>query len=236
MLLNSWQMWQSRAMFDVDRADLLRKVQSKKLNDARGPGSALGPRRLTGGGRKPAGLRGQQPDPEVQASVPAQIDARCNYCNSRIGLKSQDAHASQWLSKMKPVLSCCQQCRKPLPRCAICMLSLGALNPYMELTKDRSHHHRIAHHHRISGVNSGKVTPPQQQDDLSSLASLPFAEWFTWCMRCKHGGHAHHLVGWFAKYRVCPVSGCDCQCQFDGIQKLNRPALVVEETERDGSE
>ena len=118
---------------------------------------------------------------------------RCNYCNSSLGLKNQDGAPNQWLSKMKPVLSCCPTCRKPLPRCSICMLSLGVLNPFVELTKDRS-----------------------KNAESQSHGSLPFAEWFTWCMRCKHGGHAHHLVGWFSKHSVCPVSDCDCPCQFDG--------------------
>jgi hypothetical protein len=212
-LLNIWQMWQSRAMFDVDRAEHLRKFKSKHPCTA--PTSTAGKkaiasyqgRRLPPAGRKSGPI---QADPDVHALVPCQLDARCNYCSSPLGLKSQDTHATQWLSKMKPVLSCCPQCRKPLPRCAICMLSLGALNPYMELTKDRSRN-----------VRGGGTSP----GDLSTLANLPFAEWFTWCMRCKHGGHTHHLVGWFANHEACPVSGCDCQCQFDSIPKLNRPAL-----------
>lgn len=212
-LLNSWQMWQSRAMFDVDRAELLRKVKLKMTGGKQ-------PIRRISSGKKMSGPR--QPDPDIQAFVPAQLDARCNYCSMSLGLKNQDAHASLWLSKMKPILSCCPQCRKPLPRCAICMLSLGALNPYVELTKASS-----------GKTKSGGGVSSQPPDDLSSLATLPFAEWFTWCMRCKHGGHAHHLVGWFAKHEVCPVSGCDCKCQFDGIQKLNRPALTQRKTEMD---
>jgi len=212
-LLNSWQMWQSRAMFDVDRADLLRKIKVRQNDGIPGGNgkSPVGyPGRRAPSGRK-AGLR--QADPDILPSIPAQLDARCNYCSSPLGLKVQDSHANQWLSKMKPVLSCCPQCRKPLPRCSICMLSLGALNPYMELTKERS-------------KSSRGGTTLQPPDDLSSLANFPFAEWFTWCMRCKHGGHAHHLVGWFANHETCPVSGCDCRCQFDGIQMLNRPALT----------
>eukprot|EP00980_Cylindrotheca_fusiformis_P000696 scaffold167_cov110-Cylindrotheca_fusiformis.AAC.24 len=66
---------------------------------------------------------------------------------------------------MRPVLSCCPQCRKRLPRCAVCLLSLGCLNPYMELTRDRSH----------SGVRGNPN--PSSPDDRSSLANLPFAEW-----------------------------------------------------------
>jgi len=201
-LLNRWQMWQSRAMFDVDRSELLRKVKMRQTEVIIGSSKHGGVRRIPPG-RRP-GVR--SPDPDVQASVPAQLDARCNYCSSPLGLRKQDSHPNQWLSKMKNVLSCCPQCRKPLPRCAICMLSLGALNPYTELTKRGS-------------------SPAQTPDNLASLANLPFAEWFTWCMRCKHGGHAHHLVGWFSKHEVCPVSGCDCQCQFDGIDKLRRPSI-----------
>jgi WD repeat-containing protein mio len=184
-LLNTWQMWQIRAMFDVDRAAVQRATRIR-LQQAVG-GSTISRSR----------------------PIPAQLDARCNYCSASLGLRRQDNPPNQWLSKMKNVLPCCPRCRKPLPRCSICMLSLGVPNPYYELTKDRP---------RTTGPAS---------DDLSTLANLPFAEWFSWCLRCKHGGHAHHLVGWFAKHEVCPVSGCTCRCQFDGIRELQRPTQLV---------
>lgn len=106
-LLNTWQMWQSRAMFDVDRADLLRKIKVRQNEGMSGSGAKPGggyPGRRAPSGRK-AGLR--QPDPDILPSPPAQLDARCNYCSSPLGLKLQDSSANQWLSKMKPVLSCC---------------------------------------------------------------------------------------------------------------------------------
>ena len=219
-LLNRWQMWQSRAMFDVDRADLLRKVKMRQSSET--PGNKPASRRMQPSGRRQS-MR--SPDPDVQATVPAQLDARCNYCSSPLGLRRQDNQPNQWLSKMKSVLPCCPQCRKPLPRCAICMLSLGALNPYMELTKERP---------RLAPRGGGAY--PAAPDDLSSLANLPFAEWFSWCLRCKHGGHAHHMVGWFAKHEVCPVSGCNCHCQFDGISKLQRPALMSQQQQQQQSQ
>lgn len=214
-LLNTWQMWQSRAMFDVDRADHLRRIKAKGVDGAIPAGTK---------GNFPGSRRPQMPlnrrsvsrmlDPDVVASIPAQLDVRCNYCSSPLGLRRNEGGTNQWLSKMKSVLSCCPQCRKPLPRCAICLLSMGCLNPYMELTRERS---------RSAGLlRGGSLMPPQ--DDMAQVSSLPFAEWFTWCMKCKHGGHAHHLVGWFANHEGCPVSGCNCKCQFDGIQKLSRPA------------
>lgn len=53
--------------------------------------------------------------------------------------------------------------------------------------------------------------------------------------RCRHGGHAHHMLGWFANQKTCPVSGCNCECQFDGVKKLNRPALCMEVTKEASS-
>ena len=182
-LLNTWQMWQIRAIFDVDRASVQR-VAKLRLQQTTNNGNNTSSR---------------------SRPIPAQLDARCNYCSAPLGLRRQENPPNQWLSKMKNVLPCCPRCRKPLPRCAICMLSLGVPNPYYELTKDRPR------------------TSAPGVDDLSTLANLPFAEWFSWCLRCKHGGHAHHLMGWFAKHEVCPVSGCTCRCQFDGIRELPRP-------------
>ena len=77
-LLNTWQMWQSRAMFDVDRADLLRKVKARQLaaesnhvgSVAGGagkmmPGNFSTGRRFAPPARKPS--RHQTYDPDVQA-------------------------------------------------------------------------------------------------------------------------------------------------------------------------
>lgn len=180
-LLNSWQMWQSRAMFDVDVADYLSKLKARQGDEFQSQGGRL----INYQGRR-----------MLHASIPAQLEARCNKCSKPLtGLRGRhEGMTSQRLTKAnsKPVLSCCPHCGNPLPRCSICLLSLGCLNPSVELKKERD--------------------------------NLPFAEWFTWCMRCKHGGHAHHLVGWFANHDVCPVSGCACRCQFDAMQKLRRRA------------
>ncbi|KAG7362787.1 zinc-ribbon like family protein [Nitzschia inconspicua] len=213
-ILNTWQMWQSRGMFDVDRAEVLRRFK------ARVNGATNYQRRMPANPR--ARQSPQPPDPDILPSNPAQMEVRCNYCSSPMSLKRNAGMTNQWLSKMQPLLNCCPQCRKPLPRCSICLLSLGALNPYMELTRQRQGTRAVG------GKNS------QTSDDLSSLSSMSFAEWYTWCMRCRHGGHAHHMLGWFANQKTCPVSGCNCECEFDGVKKLNRPAICLE-VRNDGS-
>jgi hypothetical protein len=36
--------------------------------------------------------------------------------------------------------------------------------------------------------------------------------YFTFCTLCRHGGHADHILSWFATNDACPVSGCECFC------------------------
>ena len=166
LLLNSLQMWHSRAAFDVGRFDHLRRLKQ-------------------GGGATPTSGRHskkQQKDKsQANNNFPPQLWARCNYCNASLPLsklRRQEGIANSWLSRQKPVLSCCPQCKKPLPRCSICLLSLGCLNPYMELQRERNQYPRSG----ILGSGGGNI---QGMEDLTGLASIPFATWFSWCMRCK---------------------------------------------------
>jgi hypothetical protein len=39
-----------------------------------------------------------------------------------------------------------------------------------------------------------------------------FEDWYTWCQTCRHGGHAAHLMDWFAHHVECPVTDCNCRC------------------------
>lgn len=97
-------MWQTRANFDVDRSSLLRKIKVRvNAGSVMNQGMAIQGRRVQAGRR-------QGGTSDILTSVPAQLDARCTYCSSPLGLKRLDTQANQWLSKMKPVLSCCPQC------------------------------------------------------------------------------------------------------------------------------
>lgn len=152
MLLNNLQMWHSRAAFDVGRNEILRRLN--------GNAPAVG-------GRRPMQSKKQQQlGNELQ--FPPQLWARCNYCNSSLPLsklRRQEGIANSWLSRQKPVLTCCPQCKKPLPRCSICLLSLGCLNPYLELQRERNQYSR-------GGVGSGG-TNQGVIEDLSGLANIP---------------------------------------------------------------
>ena len=79
----------------------------------------------------------------------------------------------------------CPSCRRPLPRCSLCLLNMGCINPYLQLQYEMQHRH-------------GKAGAAAVDDADSELASdrnaMPFADWWTWCQSCRHGGHATHLA------------------------------------------
>lgn len=132
---------------DVGRANLLRQLQKR---------TTISPKQFNI-------KSGKRSNEAPIVNIPPQLYARCNYCNAPLSLEKlrrQEGVGNSWLSRQKPVLSCCPQCRKPLPRCGICLLTLGCLNPYLELKRERN------------SFTSG--SRGRDQNDLSGLASIPF--------------------------------------------------------------
>lgn len=83
----------------------------------------------------------------------------------------------------------CPSCRKPLPRCVLCLLHMGM---------------------PLDGLQAVTEDPQQEGNDKKDLGGMAF--WFSWCQTCRHGGHAIHLMQWFSRNVECPVSDCRCQC------------------------
>ncbi|GLE05862.1 hypothetical protein PINS_up015043 [Pythium insidiosum] len=216
-LLNQWQLFHARARLDVGRCqidDLLSNfAQSTRDPDAK--------------------ELSQELTTPSQPAIPPQLYVRCNYCNHALSLASLmrlgGSHSS-WLTRAKPKLNCCPSCRKPLPQCALCLLPLGALNPYLELAHRRARQTADAVATLVSNASHDSVTPTPlasaalddptgaiagktENETLAQLSSIPFVEWFTWCQSCKHGGHAHHMADWFETHDVCPVTDCACPCE-----------------------
>lgn len=97
----------------------------------------------------------------------------------------------------------CPGCRKPLPRCSVCLINMGS---HSGLMLGSSHH------------------LPDESSGYSGCKISPFSKFFTWCQSCRHGGHADHIVGWFRDHSECPVNGCTCRCvALDGEPQETEP-------------
>lgn len=111
----------------------------------------------------------------------------CSFCGKNVSSSIQDEARARSASSNVNKLSSCPSCRKPLPRCSICLLHMGTTSgsPFQ-------------------GNSTGHVS--------SGWQSKPFAKWYSWCQSCRHGGHTEHLTQWFSIHSECPVASCSCKC------------------------
>ncbi|RKO83131.1 hypothetical protein BDK51DRAFT_23705 [Blyttiomyces helicus] len=165
-LLDRWQMYNIRAQFDIARR---RHVS----------GEALGTLAVAA---------------NFAANVPPQVYVRCNFCNQPI-VNSPFASpmARKGIMQSPGSITCCPNCRKPLPRCALCLLHLGTPAENMQFFNRKP---------GLSDTLERKDRPKPAGFDL----------WFTWCQTCRHGGHAVHILDWFSRHQECPVADCKCRC------------------------
>ncbi|KAL3911681.1 MAG: hypothetical protein SGPRY_008602 [Prymnesium sp.] len=140
-----------------------------------------------------------------------QVFARCNFCSQSLvtGGPQQPVKASRPTrasrSFTKP--SACPQCKKPLPRCALCMQHLGCPDTG-ELAAQQL-------------PSLTPVAPTAEAGDTWEAVSSAYGHWMVWCQTCRHGGHAAHLEEWFAAHDECPVSGCTCRCATNDRRSLS---------------
>ncbi|ESN95453.1 hypothetical protein HELRODRAFT_114649 [Helobdella robusta] len=130
-----------------------------------------------------------------------QVHICCTFCSKPI---ITDQKTNRIRANIKPRVQSCPHCRKPLPRCAICMLHMGT----------------------ASGISCPKSTKSKSSNFIGNLKQgktlARISEWFTWCQNCLHGGHADHIINWFSTHSRCPVSGCNCKCErLDSVSRVD---------------
>ncbi|CAL1286700.1 unnamed protein product [Larinioides sclopetarius] len=129
-----------------------------------------------------------------------QVFVSCNFCrrsvsNSFLYKQPDGTRNAQTPLSANRKISCCPGCRKPLPRCSLCLCHMGT----------------------PAGLHW------QRQIDMGSERKKlsDFSDWLTWCQTCRHGGHSVHILEWFKNHNECPVTGCMCKCMsLDATAKL----------------
>ncbi|CAH1789595.1 unnamed protein product [Owenia fusiformis] len=130
---------------------------------------------------------------DTGARPASQIFVSCNFCGKSIaynmlaaGRRRHNYPSFGGSPTNKTKIESCPGCRKPLPRCALCLINMG------------------------TAAGSALAVPRDSTGENGKLTKL--REWFTWCQTCRHGGHAEHITEWFKLHSECPVSGCQCKC------------------------
>ncbi|KAF5393377.1 hypothetical protein D9757_000716 [Collybiopsis confluens] len=142
--LDSVKLFHSRVEFDIERGEMLQ--------------IALDRRMVTLGNHIPA-------------LTPRQLLIRCNYCNKTVAPNTPLDPSNLRLgldSTYKGKPTACPNCGRALPRCSICLMTLG-------IVQDAYRESELAYSHYRDTIDDALVT----------------------CMNCRHGGHASHILEWF---------------------------------------
>ncbi|CAH2048926.1 unnamed protein product, partial [Iphiclides podalirius] len=172
-LLDSWQLWWARCALDTCVC-----ACAGEAGEAGEAGGALAAARRVG--------------------------VACSYCGKCVAAPAASARPRAAFARLPPPaakmkqISSCPNCRKPLPRCGVCLLHLGT-----GATGGVS-----------VGVGGVGVAAGVGVGGGSGVGAggAHFGGWFSWCVACRHGGHAAHLLQWFSEHSECPVSSCSCRC------------------------
>ncbi|KAK7083685.1 hypothetical protein SK128_028073 [Halocaridina rubra] len=155
---------------------------------------------------------------------PQHIYISCNFCMKSISAyiqapgRTRNPYARFGTgSASKAKMQACPNCRKPLPRCSLCLVHMGTTSGWggTAFTRNTAE----------DGTGTVKSTNDASRKKLSNVMS-----WFTWCQTCRHGGHAFHLMEWFKEHTECPVTQCTCKCMsIDTVGRISStttPAAV----------
>ncbi|XP_046677879.1 GATOR complex protein MIOS-like [Homalodisca vitripennis] len=140
-----------------------------------------------------------------------QVFVSCNFCGKSVSAYMQASSLSRGqLARLGATsnrlkMTSCPNCRKPQPRCAVCLVNMGTPAYY-----------------------DGNPSPSPSRPSTTPLRLSPFNSWYTWCQTCRHGGHASHITQWFREHSECPVTACSCRClSLDTSSKMSSLASVA---------
>lgn len=232
-LLNSWRLFAKRSMFDISRARASKLPESPiTLNNL--------PRQVYLSCHNCKGVIGND---TVSFNTSTSLNDQKNKGTpikcvmSSVDNISSNRHLKSVPFQSSPRLmaSCfketnhlansnikCPHCNYPLPKCAVCLLPLGAVFPRIGINT-------LASFQNLSiGTNTrhdpkmtkGHNQDPHEQERNAGVGiktTHPDGEnnsdrYFIFCLSCSHGMHACHAKEWFLKHQVCAVPDCNCIC------------------------
>lgn len=181
-LLNSWSMFNVRAKFDVARTKLSKTFAGQVTVKAAPKQVYLQCTRCNKNLSKTRTFSNEA----AVSNHPAVLLKQFNKMSMATSGNGGNSH-NNGIGSINGDFKSCPHCGSPLPRCSICLLSLGTAIPM---------------------DNSERIN----DNTLSGKIENNFREWFSFCLSCNHGAHALHAEEWFSKHYVCPVPDCNCRC------------------------
>ncbi|KZZ92737.1 ubiquitin-protein ligase E3 [Ascosphaera apis ARSEF 7405] len=99
----------------------------------------------------------------------------------------------------------CPKCGRHMPRCGVCSLWLGTVDPMAKSSIAEDEKKKQAESRESIDLKTPQPATAENVDELMK-------RFVVFCSNCNHGFHAHHARNWFSKHRICPVAECNCIC------------------------
>ena len=213
-LLNVWQLHHMRCRLDIAIAARLRQTSAISV----------------GGGAAPAAAAAAAAAASI-SMPPIQVAAKCKFCNAALTTGGGGGGGGTPRSAQPPMMlaraaestlrrvatkpNACPKCKKPLPRCAVCLQHIGCPDP-----TDTPPAAVVA--------CAAAAAPTSDAPRVWKASSSTFSHWTVWCQSCGHGGHADHMQQWFERHTECPVWDCKCRCKLRDVRTPPAaPAIVL---------
>ncbi|KAI9645907.1 hypothetical protein NHQ30_005344 [Ciborinia camelliae] len=132
-----------------------------------------------------------------------QVTVRCLYCDTR---SSNDRHNATGAAPAPPNSSAGPSSSTADERNP---LMFSGINAGLSCPRCGSHLPRCAVCLEICGAP--RSDKPELSDDPMVRRT---GNQLTFCMKCKHANHMDHAITWFDKHVECPISECNCRCNF----------------------
>ena len=225
-LLNSWQLYHARCTLDIAVAARIRHGElrtSATSLPSGGPSSGSLSRsmdRLGVAGAPGTTATAQTIPSHLQHLQTSQVFARCSFCSHSLvtngggRLRPSPSTGAPSQRTRTPKATACPRCKKPLPRCSICQQHLGCPDPAGSdaVCAPVGPNSPAVGSTPATAARVAVASENTPKDPHWQTVSSGFGHWMMWCQSCRHGGHAEHLLDWFAHHSECPVSGCNCKC------------------------
>ncbi|KAI5287626.1 hypothetical protein KEM54_005863, partial [Ascosphaera aggregata] len=99
----------------------------------------------------------------------------------------------------------CPRCGRHMPRCGVCSLWLGSVDPMSKASMVEDERRRQSDNRESVDANVSQKSSGNDMDEL-------LKRFVVFCKNCNHGFHADHARQWFSRHRICPVAECNCIC------------------------
>lgn len=128
--------------------------------------------------------------------------------------------------RQKPIMHCCPQCKRPLPKCYICLSYMGLVNPQRELMVALSQTSLAT---GLGSQGEGALSDDGVSSRHTGMPSgnhnvLDFGKWFMWCVKCVLYITSYYVMALHIAFdQICE----NCFLKYAGVSIVSMEGMLA---------